>query len=188
VASTVAPGLVRHHRGAGLIIGEPAHVPSERVTALAGRLRDAGFGVTESTAIHDAVWYKLWGNLTINPVSVLTGATADLILDDELVRGFCQQAMGEAQRIGALIGCPISETPADRNDVTRKLGAFRSSMLQDADAGRPLELDALAGAVHELGRIVGVPTPSVSALLGLTRLYARVHGRDPTPARPSTSD
>jgi len=174
--ATVAAGLVRHHRGAGLIIGEPAHVESDRVTALAGQLRDAGFDVTESTAIHDAVWYKLWGNLTINPVSVLTGATADRILDDDLVRRFCQQAMGEAQRIGALIGCPISETPTDRNAVTRKLGAFRSSMLQDADAGRPLELAALVGAVHEIGQAVGVPTPAVSALLGLTRLHAQVHG------------
>jgi 2-dehydropantoate 2-reductase len=84
--------------------------------------------------------------------------------------------MIEAQRIGELIGCPIAETPEDRNTVTRKLGAFRSSMLQDAEAGRSLELDALAGAVREIGAAVGVPTPTVDALFGLTRLRARVLG------------
>ena len=174
--ATLEPGLVRHHRGTGLIIGEPDHTRSDRVATLARLLRDGGLDVTESAAIHDAVWYKLWGNLTINPVSVLTGATADRILDDDLIRVFCQQAMAEAQRIGAAIGCPITESPTDRNAVTRKLGAFRSSMLQDADAGRPLELNALVGAVHEIGAAVGVPTPAVDALLGLTRLAAQVRG------------
>jgi 2-dehydropantoate 2-reductase len=134
----------------------------------------AGFTVTTSTDIHRDVWYKLWGNLTINPVSVLTGATADRILDDDLVRGFCEQAMIEAQQIGDRIGCPIAESPSDRNNVTRRLGAFRSSMLQDADAGRELELDALVGAVREIGTIVDVRTPAVNALLGLTRLNAAV--------------
>jgi 2-dehydropantoate 2-reductase len=83
--------------------------------------------------------------------------------------------MGEAQEIGALIGCPIAESPQDRNTVTRKLGAFTTSMLQDARAGRGLELDALAGAVREIGGVVGVPTPAVDALYGLTRLWARCH-------------
>jgi 2-dehydropantoate 2-reductase len=114
--------------------------------------------------------------MTINPVSALTGATADRILDDELVREFCHAAMREAAVIGAAIGCPIEELPEDRSQVTRKLGAFRSSMLQDADAGRTLELDALVGAVREIGGMVGAPTPTIDALLGLTRLSARVRG------------
>ncbi|HEX4702174.1 MAG TPA: 2-dehydropantoate 2-reductase [Pseudonocardiaceae bacterium] len=173
---TLEPGLVRHYRGAGLIVGEPDDKDSDRLHTVAGLLRDGGFDVTTSTAIHRDVWYKLWGNLTINPVSVLTGATADRILDDELVRGFCQSAMVEAQLIGDAIGCPITESPADRNKITRKLGAFRSSMLMDAESGRGLELDALVGAVHEIGAIVGVPTPDVDALLGLTRLNAAVRG------------
>src|SRR5579875_692010 len=88
--------------------------------------------------------------------------------------GASARPMAEAQRIGARIGCPIAESPADRNEVTRKLGAFRPSMLQDAEAGRPLELDALVGAVREIGAAVGVTTPHVDALLGLTRLAARV--------------
>ncbi len=175
-ASTPEPGLVRHNRGTSLIIGEPDHAESDRLSEVAGVLRDGGLDIKISTDIQTNIWYKLWGNLTINPVSALTGATADRILDDDLVRTFCQRAMVEAQQIGNQIGCPITESPSDRNDITRKLGAFRSSMLQDADAGRGLELDALVGAVREIGAVVGVPTPAVDALLGLTRLAARVRG------------
>ena len=174
--SVAEPGVARHHYGTGLIIGEPGGARSARVRGLAGVLEAAGFGVTVSDQIHTDIWYKLWGNMTINPVSVLTGATGDQILDDDLVRGFCQAAMREAQRIGARIGCPIAESPADRNAVTRKLGAFRTSMLQDAEAGRPLELDALVGAVREIGAATGIPSPAIDALHGLTRLRARVAG------------
>jgi 2-dehydropantoate 2-reductase len=173
-ASSPEPGVVRRYSGNGIIIGEPDGTDSPRLRSLAAELRNAGMTVTVSTNIREDVWYKLWGNLTVNPVSALTGATADQVLDDDLVRGFCESAMIEAREIGARIGCPILETPADRNLVTRKLGAFRTSMLQDAESGRALELDSLAGAVRELGAIVGVPTPSVDALYGLTRLSARV--------------
>jgi 2-dehydropantoate 2-reductase len=106
----------------------------------------------------------------MNPVSAVTGASMGPVLADELVVAFCSSAMLEAREIGARIGCPIDQTPGDRHAVTRKLGDFRPSMLQDAEAGRPLELDALTGAVREIGAIVGVPTPYVDALHGLTRL------------------
>jgi 2-dehydropantoate 2-reductase len=175
-ASSPQPGLVRQHSGNGLIIGQPSGAGTPRLRDLAVALGEAGLSVTVSARIRDDVWYKLWGNLTVNPVSALTGATADQILDDDLVRVFCETAMLEAREIGARIGCPIAETPADRSVVTRKLGAFRTSMLQDAEAGRTLELDALAGAVREIGALVGVPTPAVDALYGLTRLSARVRG------------
>jgi len=174
--SAAGPGVSRHHHGTGLIIGEPVRNRSGRIHALAGLLAGGGFDVTESDRIHTDIWYKLWGNMTINPVSVLTGATADQILDDDLVRGFCQAAMREAQQIGAAIGCPIAESPEDRNAVTRKLGAFRTSMLQDAEARRPLELDALVGAVREIGAATGIPSPAIDALHGLARLRARVAG------------
>jgi 2-dehydropantoate 2-reductase len=177
--SVPEPGVIRHHHGTGLIAGELDHSVSPRLRALAGVLEKGGFGVTVSAAIHSDVWYKLWGNMTVNPVSVLTGATADRILDDGLVRAFCEAAMREAREIGARIGCPIGENPEDRNKVTRKLGAMRTSMLQDADAGRPLELDALVGAVREIGAAVGVPSPATDALHGLTRLHARVAGLSP---------
>jgi len=175
-ASSPEPGVVRQHNGNGLIIGEPSGAGTPRLRDLAATLGEAGLNVTVSAHIRHDVWYKLWGNLTINPVSALTGATADQILDDDLVRAFCETAMLEAREIGARIGCPIAETPADRDVVTRKLGAFRPSMLQDAEAGRALELDALAGAVREIGVLVGVPTPAVDALYGLTRLSALVRG------------
>jgi 2-dehydropantoate 2-reductase len=175
-ASSPEPGLVRQHSGNGLIIGEPSGAGTPRLRDLAAVLGDAGLSVTVSARIRHDVWYKLWGNLTVNPVSALTGSTADQILDDDLVRVFCETAMLEAREIGARIGCPIAETPADRSVVTRKLGAFRTSMLQDAEAGRALELDALAGAVREIGALVGVPTPAIDALYGLTRLSARARG------------
>jgi 2-dehydropantoate 2-reductase len=178
--SVPEPGVIRHHHGTGLIVGEPDHSDSARVRALAGVLEAGGFEVSVSARIHADVWYKLWGNMTVNPVSVLTGATADLIVGDDLVRAFCEAAMREAQEIGARIGCPIAESPGDRNKLTRKLGAARTSMLQDAVAGRPLELDALVGAVREIGAAVGVPSPATDALHGLTRLYARVAGLTPS--------
>jgi 2-dehydropantoate 2-reductase len=178
-ASTTAPALVTHHMGRGLIIGEPAGGSSDRVGALADLLSIAGFTVTCSDRIRHDVWYKLWGNMTANPVSALTGATMDRMLDDELVREFNTGAMREAAAIGERIGCRIEQTPDDRHAITRRLGAFRTSMLQDADAGRPLELDALVGVVREIGQRVGVHTPSIDALYGLTRLFGRVHGLYP---------
>lgn len=173
-ASSPAPGVVRHFSGDRLIIGEPSGLASARLEAVAQVLREAGFTIDVSDQIRQAAWYKLWGNLTVNPVSALTGATAGQILDDSLVRSFCESAMMEAREIGARIGCPIAELPADRNLVTRKLGDFRTSMLQDALAGRSLELDALTGAVREIGAVVGVPTPYVDALHGLARLAEQV--------------
>ena len=121
-------------------------------------------------------WYKLWGNMTVNPVSAFTGATTDLILRDELVLGFISSVMLEAREIGARIGIPIDQLPEDRHQVTRKLGAFKTSMLQDVEAGKPVEIDALVTVVRELGQLTGVPTPYTDVLLGLSRLHARVHG------------
>jgi len=173
-ASSPEPGVVRLHSGNGIIVGEPSGAASARVAALAAALRDAGLDVTVSPRIREDIWYKLWGNLTMNPVAALTGATMGPVLADDLVVAFCSAAMLEAREIGARIGCPIEQTPDDRHAVTRKLGDFRPSMLQDADAGRPLELDALTGAVREIGALVGVPTPYTDALHGLTRLAARI--------------
>jgi 2-dehydropantoate 2-reductase len=172
-ASTPQPGLVEHRSGNGLIVGEPSGARGERLAQVAALLRGGGFEVTESDRVQNAIWYKLWGNMTVNPISALTGATADRILDDELVNAFMRAVMGEAQAIGERIGCAITETAADRNAVTRRLGAFRTSMLQDAEAGRPLELDGMVTVVREIGAATGVATPNLDALLGLTRLWAR---------------
>ena len=174
--SSDAPGVVRHHFGQGLIVGEPAGGQSARVNALAAMLSAAGFHTTVSPQIQRDVWYKLWGNMTVNPISALTGATTDLILDDPLVRGFVSGVMLEAREIGARIGIPISQQPEDRHAVTRKLGAFKTSMLQDLEAHKPVELDALVTVVQELGQLTGVATPLTDVLLGLARLQARVRG------------
>jgi 2-dehydropantoate 2-reductase len=179
-ALTLAPGLVQHKMGQGLILGEPAGgAPSARVQRIGDLLAHAGFDVTLSSNIRNDIWYKLWGNMTMNPVSALTGATADRVLDDALVRTFCAAAMAEAAAIGARIGCAVTQTPAERHAITRRLGAFKTSMLQDVEAGRPIELDGIVTAVHEIGLRVGVPTPNIDALLGLTRLFGRVRGLYP---------
>jgi 2-dehydropantoate 2-reductase len=170
------PGFVRHHFGNGLIVGEPSGEQTARVQALVELLRKAGHEVTLSEQIQQDAWYKLWGNMTVNPVSAFTGATTDLILGDDLVRGFISAVMLEAREIGARIGIPIAQTPDDRHQVTRKLGAFKTSMLQDVEAGKPVEIDALVTVVKELGELTGVPTPYTDVLLGLSRLHARVRG------------
>ena len=170
--SVDAPGLIRHHFGNGLIIGEPSGAQSPRVQALADLLVRAGFATSVSAQIQKDSWYKLWGNMTVNPISAMTGATTDLILGDPLVRDFISKIMLEAKEIGARIGIPIEQQPEDRHAVTLKLGAFKTSMLQDVEAGKAVELDALVSVVRELGQLTRVPTPFTDALLGLSRLHA----------------
>ncbi len=177
--SVDAPGVIRHHFGDGLIVGEPSGDLSARAQALHALLVRAGFQATLSPQIQKDIWYKLWGNMTVNPVSAITGATTDRILDDELVRDFISNVMLEAKAIGEHIGIPIAQAPEDRHAVTRKLGAFKTSMLQDVQAGKPVELDALVSAVRELGCMTGVATPFTDALLGLSRLHARGMGLYP---------
>jgi 2-dehydropantoate 2-reductase len=177
--SVCAPGVARHSMGQRLIIGEPAGGSSARLTAVAQTLTQAGFEVTCSPRVRYDIWYKLWGNMTMNPVSALTGATMDRVLEDELLRAFSAAAMREAAAVGNRIGCEVTESAQDRHAVTRRLGAFRTSMLQDVEAARPLELDALVGAVREIGARVGVATPTIDALFGLTRLFGRVRGLYP---------
>ena len=171
-----APGLVHHHFGNKLIIGEPSGVNTQRVLQLAALLEKAGFEVPVSEHIQKDIWFKLWGNMTVNPISALTGATTDLIMGDDLVRGFISSVMLEAKDIGARLGITIDQQPEDRHAVTMKLGAFKTSMLQDVEAGKAVELDALVTAVKELGTLTNTPTPYTDALLGLARLQARVRG------------
>lgn len=177
--SVDAPGVIRHHFGDGLIVGEPSGQATPRVQALHALLQRVGLNATLSSQIQKDIWYKLWGNMTMNPVSAITGATADSVLDDGMVRGFMSRVMLEAKAIGECIGIPIVQEPEDRHAVTRKLGAFKTSMLQDVQSGKPVELDALVSAVRELGQMTGVSTPFTDALLGLSRLHARTLGLYP---------
>jgi len=173
------PGLTRNAVGKRLIVGEPRGGESERVRMLVALLADAGFDAEASPCIQRDIWYKLWGNMTMNPVSALTGATADRVLDDPLVNAYCEAVMGEARAIGHRIGCEIAETPQQRHVLTRKLGAIKTSMLQDVEAGRAVEIDVLLAAPRDIGHALSMPTPYLDALLGLARLQARTLGLYP---------
>jgi 2-dehydropantoate 2-reductase len=171
-ASLAAPGHSGHTAGSRLIIGELSGESSARLSSVADALRKAGMAPEESPHIRQAIWYKLWGNMTMNPISALTRATTDRMLADPLVAAFALSVMNEAKDIGARIGCPIAESGEDRMNVTRKLGAIKTSMLQDVEAGRALEIDALLAAPREIAGKIGVATPNMNALHGLVRLMA----------------
>ncbi len=174
--SQVSPGHSRRHQGNGVILGEPRGGASARVEALRALFGAVGLETSASPSIRRDVWYKLWGNMTMNPVSAITGAMSDRILDDPDVRTLLAKVMIEAAEVGERIGCPIDEAVADRIEMTRRLGAFRTSMLQDVDAGRTIELDALVAAPRAIAAAVGVPTPNLDMLHGLVRLFAETRG------------
>jgi 2-dehydropantoate 2-reductase len=156
-----------------LIIGEPSGgETSERLAELFGLLDRAGLKPDITSNVRRAIWYKLWGNATINPLSALTRASCDRILAEPECRAWMLEGMAELAAIGAAIGCPISESGEDRMAVTARLGAFKTSMLQDVEAGRPIELAALLGAPREIAAAKGIATPALDRLYGVTRLMA----------------
>ncbi|HEX5237340.1 MAG TPA: 2-dehydropantoate 2-reductase [Sphingomicrobium sp.] len=153
-----------------LILGEPGGGTSERIERLCTLFTNSGIRCEQSDNVRRAIWYKLWGNATINPMSALTRSTADQLLHDETIRALMAEAMDELAAVGAAIDCPISESADDRMAVTARLGAFKSSMLQDVEAGRRIELEALLGAAREIAERVDVPTPHLDRIYALTRL------------------
>ncbi len=160
-----------------LIIGEPVGgETSARVARLFGVLDAAGLRPDLTGNVRRAIWYKLWGNATINPFSALTRASCDRILADRECRAWMLEGMAELAAIGAAVGCPISESGEDRMAVTARLGAFKTSMLQDVEAGRPIELEALLGAPREIARARAIETPALDRLYGVTKLMAESLG------------
>jgi 2-dehydropantoate 2-reductase len=159
-----------------LILGDPDGGAGERIHRLCALFDRTGIRAEASTNIRRAIWYKLWGNATINPLSALTLATADRLLAE--CAPFILACMAELAAVGGAIGCTIAESGEDRMAVTARLGAFKTSMLQDVEAGRPIELEALLGAPIELARRVGLPTPTLDALYAMTRLMAEARGLD----------
>ena len=153
-----------------LVLGEPSGGSSDRIERLCTLFRNSGIHCEASPDIKREVWYKLWGNATLNPLSALTRSTADKLHHDPTIRALMVEAMDELAKIGTAIGCPISETAEDRMAVTARLGAFKSSMLQDVEAGRPIELEALLGAPREIAERVGVTTPRLDRLYAMARL------------------
>jgi 2-dehydropantoate 2-reductase len=172
----VEPGVIQHVEGDRFSLGEPDGTRSERVLRLSQALIEAGLKAPVRPRIRDEIWVKLWGNLSFNPISVLTGATLEVICGDPGTRDVARRMMLEAQAIGERLGVRFGVDVERRIEGARAIGAHKTSMLQDLERGRALELDALVGAVQELGRLLDVPTPTIDSVLALTRLRAAVAG------------
>jgi 2-dehydropantoate 2-reductase len=175
-AEVEAPGVVRHVEGDRFPIGEPSGERSDRVVQLAEALVAAGLRAAIRSDIRSEIWVKLWGNLSFNPISALTGATLAEIVGDAGTRATARSMMVEAQAIGEKLGVRFPIDVDRRIAGAGGVGAHKTSMLQDLERGRPLEIDALITAVQELGRLTGVATPSIDIVLALVRQRARLMG------------
>ncbi len=175
-AEVVAPGVVRHIEGNRFSLGEPDGSRSARAMALSKVLSAAGLKAPVRPRLRDEIWVKLWGNLSFNPISALTHATLDVLCTDPGTRAVARAMMLEAQAIGEALGVKFPIDVERRIDGGAAVGAHRTSMLQDLDLGRPMEIDALVGSVQELGRITGIATPSIDMILALVQQRARVAG------------
>ncbi|WP_091913161.1 2-dehydropantoate 2-reductase [Chitinasiproducens palmae] len=166
-ASTLAPGVVRHNSGNRLELGAARPVSQDAAARLTALLASAGFDAVAVASIHRAIWAKLWGNMNMNPLSALSGSTTDRLLDDPRTQALVRRMMEEAVAVGERLGVPVGMSIDDRIAVTRQLGPIKTSMLQDAEAGRPMEIAPILGVFPELGARLGVPTPFCEAVLGL---------------------
>jgi len=174
--SSIEPGYVKHASGNRIVFGEPAGAGSERVTRITDAFKAAGFGAESSDNIRREIWLKLLGNLCFNPVSALVGCSTDQLIDDPRLHALFVGVMTEALALGAELGIPVDIKPADRIAITRKLGAVKTSMLQDVEAGRPLEVEGIVGAAVEAAEAIGHPAPLLSAVYALARRRAEVLG------------
>jgi 2-dehydropantoate 2-reductase len=172
-AELVAPGVVKLIEGNRFTLGEPSGEKTERITALAQAMIGAGFKTPISTDIRSELWVKLWGNLTFNPVSALTHATLEDICTFEPTRELAATMMAEAQRVGESLGVQFKIGINKRIAGAQAVGAHKTSMLQDIEAGKALELEALLGSVIELAQVVGQDTPVLRAVYALTRMLER---------------
>jgi 2-dehydropantoate 2-reductase len=178
--SSPEPGVARHQSGTKIVFGEPGSAagasPTPRLEALVAMLKAAGFDAEASTDIRTEVWKKLLGNACFNPVSLITGSATDLMIDDPGIYQLFTAMMGELLAVGKVLGCAPAIAVADRIALSRKLGHIKTSMLQDAEGGRQVEIDAILGAACELGRKVNVTTPSLDTVYALARLRAKTTG------------
>lgn len=177
--ATPEPGVAKVVGLERLIFGEPDGTSTPRLAILADAFRSAGVRIDTPTDIRTPIWAKLWGNMYANPISALTGAGSSDMLNDEGVRPLILRMMREMAEIGGRLGLDLGMTPDDRIAVARRLGNFRTSMLQDMEAGRPIELDPILGAVVEVGEKLGMPVENLAMVYALTRLSARVKGLYP---------
>ncbi len=170
------PGVVRWNSGRRVVLGEPSHQASVRVEKLTKALVGAGFEASSTDNIRRELWLKLLGNVCFNPVSVLTGVTTDVMLDDAYMCGLFLGMMREAITLANQLGLGITVDPEARIAQTRKLGAIKSSMLQDVEAGRTIELDAIVGSVVEIAQRLALPAPFINAVYGTVRMRAKALG------------
>jgi 2-dehydropantoate 2-reductase len=171
-----APGSIRHVEGDRFPLGEPSGEKTERILALSKVFVAAGLKAPVRSDIRSDIWVKLWGNVSFNPISALTGATLEEIVADPATRDLSRRMMVEAQAIGEALGVRFPVDVDRRIAGAGAVGAHKTSMLQDLERGRPMEIDALVAAVSELGELIDIDTPTIDAVLALVRQLARLRG------------
>lgn len=171
-----APGVIRHVSGNRFSLGEPDGTKSERVVKLSQAFQLAGFRAPVRSQIRNEIWVKLWGNLSFNPISVLTHATLDVMAGDPGTLGVARAMMLEAQAIAEALGVRFGIDVEQRIAGAAAVGPHKTSMLQDLERGRAMEIDAVVTVVQELGRLVGMPTPTIDVVLALVQQRARLAG------------
>ncbi len=172
-AEIKAPGVIAHHYGDRMPLGEPTGEKTERAALLSRLLTAAGIKSPVRANLRNEIWLKLWGNLSFNPVSVLTGGTLVDLASDPGTRSVIRAMMDEARQVGERLGVTFTVGADARMDMAAKVGAHRTSMLQDVEAGRPTELDALLGVVIELGRLAEIGTPTLQIVYDLCKFRSR---------------
>lgn len=175
-ATIVEPGVIEHEYGNRFTLGEPNGEKTERVQALSAVLAQAELRAPVRPRIRDDIWVKLWGNVSLNPVSALTGATLAQMIDDDEVRGVIHAIMVEAQAVGEALGVRFAVDVDKRIAGAREVGEHKTSMLQDLELGRPMEIDALVSSVQELAHLTGVATPTIDRVLAMVKMRARLAG------------
>lgn len=170
------PGVIRHIDNNRFVLGEPDGEKTDRVQKLSDSLINAGFKAPVRSEIRNEIWMKLWGNLCFNPISALTHATLDVLATDPGTRALSRAMMLEAQAIGEKLGVRFAVDVDRRIDGAAKVGAHKTSMLQDLELGRTMEIDALVTVVQEMGQLTEVPTPTIDIVLALVQQRARVAG------------
>jgi 2-dehydropantoate 2-reductase len=176
-ASTPEPGLISHNMGRKLILGEPGGKNTARTKRIADALKEAGFDIIVTEAIEKEFWVKLLGNVSFNPVSALTVSTADRLIQDRQVKDYMVNIMREVLAIGRAVGVDADIDPEARIDMARALGKFKTSMLQDLEAGKTLEIDGLLAGTLEIARKAGVKAPYTESLFGLIKARAQATGQ-----------
>ena len=171
-----APGVIRHVYGDKFPIGEPSGEITDDVKRLSAAFEQAGLKAPPLDRIRDEIWLKLWGNVCFNPISALTHATLDVICTDPATRALSKAMMLEAQAIAEHFGVKFRVDVERRIEGARKVGAHKTSMLQDLERGRPMEIDPLVTVVQEMGRLTSIPTPAIDGVLALVVQRAKIAG------------